>query len=331
MKTRNASFELLRIICMFMIVFYHIFDKAFGTIVENSASYRTLLIPMHIPVVCFVLISGYFGIKFSFRKVISFFAQILFYNVLLYVLCSIITESFTINELLLSFLPLAHNQDLWFIRTYMILLLITPIINKYIETTPPNQFKIMCAILAFITIYLGIKSDDPSLNGGKNVVNFIFIYFLGHGIREKIFFPNFSLSFWMIMYFAFNIILCSIYYLSFGHGLSNTIYHWGWGYNSPLLIINAMLFFMIFVNLKINSAKITKIAKSVFAIYLIHSNLHVQNILWPLVLKTSIVKNLLLSNILITIVILFICIVLDKILSPFYNGAVDLILKHRKE
>lgn len=79
-KTRNASFELLRIICMFMIVLYHLFIKLDYSAVSTSALYSSLLFPLHVAVICFVLISGYFGIRLSFKKLSAFYVQVLFYN-----------------------------------------------------------------------------------------------------------------------------------------------------------------------------------------------------------------------------------------------------------
>ena len=138
MKVRNASFELLRMICMFMIVLYHLFWVVYHPAVISSPVYSAMMFPLHIAVVCFVLISGYFGIKPSFKKLVVFFSQILFYNVLCYAVSSLYLDSFNVKDLAISFLPLSHNQDLWFIRTYMILFLMSPILNRYIETTPPQ-------------------------------------------------------------------------------------------------------------------------------------------------------------------------------------------------
>lgn len=180
----------------------------------------------------------------------------------------------------------------------------------------------MCVILAFISVYLGLKSDDVSLNGGKNIVNFIFIYFLGHSIRMKYFIPNLKLRSWILLYLVFNIFECSVYYLSFGHGLAGKINHYGWEYNSPLLIINAILFFMIFAKLKIESAFITSLARSVFPIYLIHSNLNIQHVLWPVVMSIT-NGNLLVSNLTSTIIIMSMCILIDKILAPCYHRIAD--------
>lgn len=71
--------------------------------------------------------------------------------------------------------------------------------------------------------------------------------------------------------------------MGFEHRVASIIYRWGWGYNSPLLIINAILLFMIFTKLTIKAKLISVVAKSVFPIYQIHSNLNVQKLLWPFI------------------------------------------------
>ena len=90
----------------------------------------------------------------------------------------------------------------------------------------------------------------------------------------------------IVLLLVFNLTLLPIYYMGFGHGVASLIHRWGWGYNSPLLIINAILLFVIFTKLTINANTISVVAKSVFPIYLIHSNLNIQKI------KNEIQKNI---------------------------------------
>lgn len=63
---------------------------------------------------CFVLISGYFGIKFSVKGLLNFWLWCIFYSVLLYLLISPFTGKFSMSGLLLSFLAISHT-DLWFV------------------------------------------------------------------------------------------------------------------------------------------------------------------------------------------------------------------------
>lgn len=334
-KTRNASFELLRIICMFMIVLYHLFVKLDYSGVCESAFYSTMLFPLHIAVICFVLMSGYFGIQLSFKKLLSFYIQVLFYNIVVYSVCSIISNEFTVKNFIISFLPLSHNQDLWFIRTYLYLMLLSPIINKYLSSAPPEKFKVMLAVLVFISVYLGIKSDDQSLKEGKNITNFILIYFIGHGIRHKIIVGDYSLKKDIAIFLTFNLSLLSIYYMTFGHGVASFIHRWGWGYNSPLLILNAVLLFMVFTKLTIKANFISIIAKSVFPIYLIHSNLNVQKLLWPFIKTSFDMDSILIRNIFWTLFIMSCCVIIDRYFAPIYRKisdySINLFQKYEKD
>ena len=113
---------------------------------------------------------------------------------------------------------------------------------------------------------MGITSDDQSLKDGKNITNFILIYFIGYGIRHKFIGGNYSLKKDIVLLLAFNLTLLPIYYMGFEHRVASIIYRWGWGYNSPLLIINAILLFMIFTKLTIKAKLISVVAKSVFPI-----------------------------------------------------------------
>lgn len=177
----------------------------------------------------------------------------------------------------------------------------------------------MLAILVFISVYLGIRSDDQSLKEGKNITNFILIYFIGYGIRQKFIGGNYSLKKYIVLLLAFNLTLLPIYYMEFGHGVASLIHRWGWGYNSPLLIINAILLFMIFTKLTIKANLISVVAKSVFPIYLILSNLNVQKILWPLIQESFNTDNLILRNVALTICIMLLCVAIDKNLAPIYS------------
>ena len=198
-------------------------------------------------------------------------------------------------------------------------MLLSPIVNKYLSSAHPRKFKTMLAILVFISVYLGIMSDDQSLKEGKNIINFILIYFIGYGIRHKFICSDYSLKKNIVLLLVFNLTQLPIYYMGFGHGVASLIHRWGWGYNSPLLIINAILLFVIFTKLTINANTISVVAKSVFPIYLIHSNLNIQKILWPFIQENFNIDNLILRNVVLTICIMLFCVLIDKCFAPIYG------------
>lgn len=85
MKTRNSSFELLRLIAMFSIVIYHhfLFLKALGHEESWILGGYTIL---HFGVPLFLLISGYFGIKLKLSKIVYLYLYCFVWRLLTYLI-----------------------------------------------------------------------------------------------------------------------------------------------------------------------------------------------------------------------------------------------------
>ena len=84
--TRESNFELLRIVAMLMVVFLHCNYYSLGEITprlfhaEPCASFMRAFIEQ-LCVICvnvFILISGWFGIKASFKGAVSLLFQVFF-------------------------------------------------------------------------------------------------------------------------------------------------------------------------------------------------------------------------------------------------------------
>ena len=69
-KSRESSFELIRLLAQFMIVLYHIFSVIIYP-ESNEPFYKAIWLPLHIGVPLFVLISGYWGIRASVKGVVK--------------------------------------------------------------------------------------------------------------------------------------------------------------------------------------------------------------------------------------------------------------------
>ncbi len=67
-KQRESSFELMRLVSMFLIVLYHLFCSSCIHFMK-MIFYKAIQIPLHIGVLLFVLISGYFGIKATPKRI----------------------------------------------------------------------------------------------------------------------------------------------------------------------------------------------------------------------------------------------------------------------
>lgn len=322
-KVRESNYELLRLICMFMIVLYHLL----AYVVYPSTDvivYKALWLPLHVAVVCFVLISGYFLIKPTIMGLAKLLIPLIFFYYP-FVFINILSGSISANSIL--------SPPYWFIRVYLYLFLFSPVINYYIKDL--NAFKrfYLLVVLAFMAIYMAMLGDK-SLSDGKNLVFFIFIYVIGNTIKvysEKIkrirTYPLF------IMYALSNIFLV-VFYL-YGDLVSKIIWKLAYPYCSPLLVINAVMFFLLIGKLKFKSRIINWAASSSLAIYVIHQQHFIlYNVIRPVTkyIVNIDVNPLIIITILccLTIIIMMISILTDKLITPIYSISYNKLSKLQK-
>ena len=121
--TRKSNFELLRIISMLFIVFYHII--AFYVCAErpDNLFFQALKAPLHMGVLLFVLISGYFGIHCSLKGLVRLLAPVFGYYLLFACIYYLFDKTSCIESMRSmpwNFLPLS-GSPYWFVRTYLCL------------------------------------------------------------------------------------------------------------------------------------------------------------------------------------------------------------------
>lgn len=146
-KVRVSNMELLRIVSMLFVLILHanflcihapspeeLNDTPFSTFIRCFMESLTI-----VAVDVFVLISGWFGIKFSFAKLGAFCFQILFFTLGFFLFFAIInpSEAFTIDKIKGVLLM---NGDYWFVKSYIVLFLLSPILNAFVEHSSKNSF-----------------------------------------------------------------------------------------------------------------------------------------------------------------------------------------------
>lgn len=132
-KIRQSNFELLRIVSMIMVLSLHSWMRPDLTASVDKLAVFTDLFRESIclPAVnIFILISGYFGIRWDIKKVLSLLFQIFFFVFIAFGVC-IITglTQFSIGGLWhhLNCLLL----DYWFVTAYLILYMFAPVLNSF--------------------------------------------------------------------------------------------------------------------------------------------------------------------------------------------------------
>lgn len=322
-STRQSNFELLRLLSMFFIVFYHMFLRAEF---DNPPYewYQALWMPLHVGVVCFVLISGYFGIKTSSRGVLLYLAFLFVYSLpdIVFGIKSADSAYDVIHSLMF-----VSRTGYWFALTYLGLYLVAPLMNRFLEHSSVREQWYMLIVFALISVYLGDLARNKAYWLGKNLINFMLIYQIGHLLKVHA-------SKWkafckwkvVCVYLTLNVVLVSSYLLFRTEWVGDVIWRLAFPYNSPLLLLNAVLLFMIFGQMEFHAPVVNKMAESCFAIYLIHSSgsaidfiqLPVIDRLFVFSEPNSILFLFLLF--VLAVVIMITCIVINNCLTPLWKG-----------
>ena len=325
-RVRQSNYELLRLFSIFLIMFYHMFLFVYAVDFPEYPIYKAIQMPIHIGVPLFVMISGYFGIRFSFRGLCSLLARSYFYIIAWAIVIGIWKES-SIKEVLKDFVLFSSN-DVWFIKTYICLYVVAPAITLYLDKVNSKQKWVFVCILAFMTFYVGdIKRVDDSLLDGKNLLNFIFIYSVGYLLafyKEKL--RKIPSSVLLLAFILISVLSVTAYLKVDSEFLSTRIWNLTYPYNSPLLILSSVLVFLLFGRLNIQSPRINWLAGSVFAVYLIHAKgwrmisyylqqtegfmNHSPLCVFPVVF-------------LLCVILMTLCIIVDKLLNPLWQWVAD--------
>lgn len=322
-KSRKTNIELLRIISMLMVFILHFMQ---GTDVLKSAMpgsfnyfVANILETLSIVAVnCFVLISGYFLIKFDFKKLFRLILQVKFYAIVLPILAIVLFGATLSNkELIKAIFPIVFRQW-WFFNTYLALYCLSPILNFLIFKINKIQYKRFLIILfimfsVFNTVYPTFNSE-----GGHGIYNFMFLYLIGGYIKihgtDKIGKYTYLGAY---LFSSIGIVGGNLVITILTKKNSTLLYN----YDSVFVIISSVSLFMYFNSIKIQSNIINKVSKLSFGTYLIHANTMSWGIIVSNVLsKIDVDSSLLGLNILLVSTIGFIsCMIVEWLRQMIMN------------
>ena len=295
-KERNSSYELMRIVSMFLIVLYHIILH--GKVLENCQNEGLKIIFEFIEFVTlvhvnsFILVTGYYQVESNFKqsKIWSLLNANWFYRVLIVILLltfnivsidkvSLIKETFPINL-----------NEYWFFKNYLLLYCLTPFINKGIEKLNKSTYQKMI-IVSFIifSIVPTVTGGSYFDNSGFTLYQFVFLYMVGaylkkYPLSKSYIFKVMSKNMYklILIFILFTCVFSN--YILYKYSMSVSSVNTVLGeissyvsrastlYNNPFVIIQSICFFEYFGTFTIKNRYINKLASLVFGIYLIHDN-----------------------------------------------------------
>lgn len=323
---RNYSLDLLKIVSIIFVIVLHYNNGAMGGLLSNTqpgtSNYFIARFTEILTIIAcnlFVLISGYFlckSNKIKIRKIVDIVILLFFYGIIIYAV-SIFTGLTIFNKETLKSMFCTINSR-WFINIYLLLYLLHPYINKVITNINKKQYTILIFICVFFfSVWSSILKPQGILNlnafvsdSGYGITNFIMLYLIGAYIRLYYDDKKMNKLILIISYISLSLLGTFVYY-NFPNALN---------YNFIINVINSIIVFLIFKNIKITKGKIiTKFAECSLAIYIIHENSFIRSYIYRNIFACSSFydSSFLLINMIYTCIAIFIICAIIELVRKF--------------
>lgn len=279
-RARHSNFELLRIVAMAMIVAHHFVVHVLWPAETLSGGNFALAGGINAlflgGVNLFVMISGFFGIKLTWRSLLNLWLFVGFYLLvsragyhyyaLHYGLPGITWRS--------ALLPLAmfSRSGYWFINYYFVLMLFSPLLNYALRDMPLHRFRQCILLLTLFTCYSGflLGNTNPT---GYNAVHFLYLYVLGRYVSREPLLRKLDRNLYLGLFAAASLAYALLAYLLLARGAAGPEYPQQlFAYNNPLLLFACACLFCYFRRLNLQSHAVNHAAASMLAVYLLQES-----------------------------------------------------------
>lgn len=327
-KKRNSSLELLRIISMVMIMFYHFaihghFDFSTASVSVSRMWLNLISMGGKIGVDLFIIISGYFLISdtspLNIKRMLKLWGQVFFYSVVIYALaCVFGISQFNLISLIKCVFPITFTQY-WFASSYFVLYLLHPFLNKFLCSLSKKTYQ---SLLVLLIICWSVIPTLTTTNFESNsLLWFMVLYAISgyiklYGLNEK----NKNNHYVVIcVLMSFLTYLSSIAITVAGTRFNSLASHFTYFYSQEKIniLVICVSMFMIFVNLKMSYNKwINLVACASFGVYLIHDNNYLRTFIWRDLFKVSLFESsavIIPYSIAVILLIYVVCTVIDLI------------------
>lgn len=296
-QPRNSAVELLRILCILMVIAGHYYAHgiayAMAPFSAENYSLRILLLQMitfgaDIANDVFIIITGYYMIHSTVKgkRIWSLIGEMFFYSWIIALLFfKTGLEPFTTEGLLDALFPIWSGQS-WFVICYIVLCLLIPFLNPFLQNLEQKSFVKLLLILFIIRYIAPLLGASTFWRTSHGLEQFIFLYLIGayiklHGFQTKILQNKWS---WRIL-LVLTVGIWAGYVAGTGiRGLhtqnneliANTMEH----YLLFSIVISPILVVVVLGIKPFYNKFINAISGSVLAVYLIHDNPMVRNFIW---------------------------------------------------
>ena len=271
-KGRNSGIELLRILSLFMIFWMHGAASAYGNKFGEIAGILISVIG-NMGVACFILISGYYGIKLNIKKMMHLDLMLVFFS-WLSLLMQFVWGKPVGGEAILSYLLPVIGKQSWYFTCYFALVFLSPFLNEVVEKLGEHRLKqLLVAMLVIFSVVTTVFFFDINEDGGKGVVHMTMLYLIGRYLgvykTEKVYETKKLVKVFLVTA-GINFMLNLALYL-----VSGSVQNRYARDNSLFTIIQAICVFLIFRNIYFENQRINRLAKHVPAVFMFEWTLRV--------------------------------------------------------
>lgn len=297
---------------------------------------------------CFVLISGYFTSTstspFSLKKLLKLWLQVEFFSVGTYLIMCTIPNSgveFGFGQFLVQLFPILSNQY-WFFTCYLVLIILAPFLNKFINTMEQKEFKRCILILLALFVLIpsfNIFGDSFDTSKGYSITWFIVLYLVAAYLRRYPL-PKKPYGVFYIVISLLSLLNHTLldklndYLLLFGQARDILI-----RYNSLSVFAASVCLFLFFIQHPLKTEKasgkiISRISAASFSVYLLHEHPVIRNILWQNIVRledTTSHLGLYFSRLAISVAVIFVVgVIAGLLLTTIISAGEKIITKIAK-
>lgn len=178
---RQSSLELLRILCMLFIIADHLAGQGgigLTDTLPHALWYAAMGSGSRVACNVFVIVGAWFlcGQPFRTRRVLALWLGLWLYTVPVTLLCRFLPGcEVSLGTLRWAVFPVSTGQ-LWFVSTYLMLLLLTPLLNHLLHTLPRTVLgAALCVLAVPMAGYSTLFGEDGVLSGSLFVFAWLYL------------------------------------------------------------------------------------------------------------------------------------------------------------
>lgn len=328
---RSSSFELLRIIAMFMVVLGHCMmatakdQQPYLGIIDNIGWFVGAFTVCAVN--AFFLLTGYFAKSenFSLGRIIMIWLKTFFYSVVIYTILSLVQGTFQSGDFIQYMLPVMTKRY-WYMQVYVVFALIAPYISLLLEQLTKKQHTfLMLVLIIFFSVHQTFIKVAMTLDQsqGYGIIWAAVMFVIGNWIKNYgyEYLSRIRTWMWLALYILCSIAIFISNYLIVKYNIAGGVTSRGnfYAYNSVTVWFQSICLFCFFAKLSKNmkyNGVINSLGKNTLSVYLISAHPLLLYPLWTDIFHMSqFWRNpilYLLLGLTLSAVVMLACILIDK-------------------